>query len=247
MQAKSLKDTFKEILFLLPDKPEDKVQLFVLLIHSINVKDGLINTGLRENDQEKEYVGIAEGWQKAVDKVYSLRYKNSDDDVIQFKFVCDLVQADKVQVNVIKVQDRTQMHTLDVNLSEIDYTNEESIMLTNYIPQYKKAILEKILPKQRFSLSQQIDYEDLQDMQIPKIQNIFGDFGQRSNYGQRDIDPFYQNSAFNRQDHGGMLFGPQQFRPNNNPNHHPRGARFDPYGPDPSINPFGNERRFGPY
>ena len=70
MQAKSLKDTFKEILFLLPDKPEDKVELFILLIHSINTKEGLINTGVRENDKEREYVGIAEGWQKAVDSIY---------------------------------------------------------------------------------------------------------------------------------------------------------------------------------
>ena len=28
---------------------------------------------------------------KYIKEVYSLRYKNSDDDVIQFKFVCDLV------------------------------------------------------------------------------------------------------------------------------------------------------------
>jgi hypothetical protein len=33
-----------------------------LLIHAINVKEGLKNNGINENDENKEWVGIAEGW-----------------------------------------------------------------------------------------------------------------------------------------------------------------------------------------
>lgn len=52
------------------------------------------NNGILEGDENKEWVGIAEGWQTSINGieysnkgVYSLRYLNQSGETIQFKFV----------------------------------------------------------------------------------------------------------------------------------------------------------------
>lgn len=83
----SLSEIYDEILFLLPDQPKNKIEQAILLIHSINVKEGMKNNGINENDDDKEWVGIAEGWDNPIDGIilvivgiYSLRYKNPDQE-----------------------------------------------------------------------------------------------------------------------------------------------------------------------
>jgi hypothetical protein len=46
----------------------------IVLIHSINLNEGLVHVGLKEEDPIKELVGLAPGWDSSEDGIYSLKY-----------------------------------------------------------------------------------------------------------------------------------------------------------------------------
>ena len=63
--------------------------LTILYVHAMNLCRGLKCNGLLEDDPEDDKI-IPSNWNTSVSGVYSLRYKNSNNTQIYFKFIAIL-------------------------------------------------------------------------------------------------------------------------------------------------------------
>ncbi|CAD8101982.1 unnamed protein product [Paramecium sonneborni] len=257
----TLREVYNEILFLLPDQPTNKTLLSILLIHSINVKEGLKNNGINENDEIHDWVGIAEGWDQSEDGVYSLRYINQHKELCQFKFLTLPNLEDTLSINAVVLGRNDQIYSYQLPVSQLNFDNQDQIFKSNTISAYKKSILSKILIKKQEpekiekQQSNILLEEPPQQQQQPQglLWNI--PRNQPFSVGNQDLNPFNRNPFDNRGNMGGNLMGPQYFQNFNqrqqqqqqfNP-YAPPGARFDPFGPEPDINPFGEPNHKKPW
>ncbi|CAD8191416.1 unnamed protein product [Paramecium pentaurelia] len=255
----TLREIYNEILFLLPDQPTNKTLLTILLIHSINVKEGLKNNGINENDESHEWVGIAEGWDQPEDGVYSLRYINQYKEQCQFKFLTLPQQDDTLSINAVILGRNDQIYSYKLPISSLNFDNQDLLFKSNTISVYKQQILQKIVMKkqepQQIEKQTNILLEQPPQQQQPQglLWNI--PRNQPFSVGNQDINPFPRNPFDNRGQISGNLMGPQHFQNFNqrqqqqqlfNPQI-PPGARFDPFGPEPDINPFGEPSNKKPW
>eukprot|EP01017_Pseudomicrothorax_dubius_P028647 TRINITY_DN3415_c0_g2_i1.p1 TRINITY_DN3415_c0_g2~~TRINITY_DN3415_c0_g2_i1.p1 ORF type:complete len:289 (-),score=71.87 TRINITY_DN3415_c0_g2_i1:85-951(-) len=128
-------------------EPHEKV---ILAIHSVNLVNGLICTGVQEDDEREEFL-LPPNWKVNSEGIYSLRYSNpKNGDTIFMKFIHD---RDILDINAVLSTNMGQIYSTELSLEKAVSKNEAEGWVINeenlrYIHEkYAKQLLPKLLRK----------------------------------------------------------------------------------------------------
>ena len=255
IQSEEVLKKLEEIEFLAsPNTLQEKV---ILLIHTINLSNGLVCTGTLEDDPVAEYV-LPPNWSIPVDGIYSFRYENKGEKSLSYYFkIINEANVDLLFVNA--VSSTRQDIILSIEIPKVSsYNSKEN--LKSLIETYQnKIVLPLLKPVEKAAVENKkssllISPEPPSFWTRPRNNNepspfvpSFGD------YGSSDLRPVPLGGG------GGSLLGPNNpifagrqdpnynnpYNPNNNPfgglpGIPMPGARFDPFGPGGINGSFSN-------
>ena len=256
IQSEEVLKKLEEIEFLAsPNTLQEKV---ILLIHTINLSNGLVCTGTLEDDPVAKYV-LPPNWSIPVDGIYSFRYENKGEKSLSYYFkIINEANVDLLFVNA--VSSTRQDIILSIEIPKVSsYNSKEN--LKSLIETYQnKIVLPLLKPVEKAAVENKkssllISPEPPSFWTRPRNNNepspfvpSFGD------YGSSDLRPVPLGGGG-----GGSLLGPNNpifagrqdpnynnpYNPNNNPfgglpGIPMPGARFDPFGPGGINGSFSN-------
>ena len=83
IQSEDVLKKFEEIVFLA--NPNTLQEKLILLLHTINLSNGLVCTGTLEDDPVAEYV-LPPNWSNPIDGIYSFRYQSGGEKSLSYYF-----------------------------------------------------------------------------------------------------------------------------------------------------------------
>jgi len=235
---------FEEIQFL--DNPKSIPEKLLLFLHSINLSNNLICTGLQEDDPVAEYI-LPPNWSIPVDNIYSFRYQSQTDksQTFYFKIIYEL-QTNLFFINAVSSSKSDMIISLEIsNISTYTNFTMNNQQIIDLFKNYQSNVISLLLkkpekPQENTKKNETILRPNPTDFFWNRPRNnepspfmpSFGD------YGSSDLRPVPLGGIGSG---SGSLLGPKnpiflgQQNPNNNMN--PLGGpipgvRFDPFGPD---------------
>lgn len=228
----------QEIMFL--SNAEATEHKAIMLIHALNIANGLKCNGLLEDDLVEDCI-IPTNWQQHKENIYSFRYINTKNskETLYFKIIHE-PQADLLYINVVSSANPDSIISDEIKeISKLKPTEKNEIT-AKIIKNYQKNVLDPLLQPKKPTAERSnllIKQENPQDFfwsrprnndPTPSYVPNFGDFG------SSDLRPIPLGGI----NSGGSLLGPNNpiFSNNPNNNNNPFGnpgpnIRFDPFGP----------------
>jgi hypothetical protein len=106
-----------------------------LVIHSFNLKNGLICSGFDEDDpvNDEGHVLLPENFESVCSDIFSFRYKSTDGEQFILKIIPDNLDSSEafLDLNCMSLKNNDEIHSCQIKIGHLDLTSKDKNKLDN--------------------------------------------------------------------------------------------------------------------